>query len=113
VRRKKEEDQKRRIKMSDINEEQKKLYKRAEENDKKILLEKELEELRDIFNYEKDLRIKSEKEINELQDRINKAIDFINSFEIYEPDSIDTTEYKNLDTLGLLNYITNILKGKE
>lgn len=62
--------------MSDIQEEQKRLYKRAEENDKKIL-EKELEELRDIFNYEKDLRIKSEKEINRLNNIINELEEWL------------------------------------
>jgi hypothetical protein len=106
--------------MSDINEEQKRLYKRAEENDEKEFLEYEQyceEQLRKTITNLKykieRLEVELEEKNRELQDRINKAIDFINSFEIYEPDSIDTTEYKNLDTLGLLNYITNILKGKE
>lgn len=106
--------------MSDIQEEQKRLYKRAEENDKKIL-EKELEELRDIFNYEKDLRIKSEKEINRLNNMIDKAIEAINFYQSSKTLAINYDNIKRIRgilkgndyDLYMFEEELNILQGKE
>ena len=39
-------------------------------------MKKELEELRDIFNYEKDLRIKTEKELNKQKEVLDKIKEY-------------------------------------
>jgi DNA repair exonuclease SbcCD ATPase subunit len=74
-------------------------------------LEKEIKELRDIFNYEKDLRIKSEKEIN----RLNNIIDEFNRnyIEIIKrcDEMIKNKYYSNATAIDkYANEIKNIVK---